>query len=116
MLNQLLIIFSTVLCTMMKDIIKNIHCKLVDVTETVLIKTFLFGNCSVDAQTNTQILNTPIKYILTTERFDEFVSFLRRKTFGLCFLYIITRICLLIEDKSESVTGCFVASSFTYYD
>ena len=88
---------------------------MLDVTETVLIKTFLFGNCSVDAQTS-QILNTPIEYILTTERFDESVSFLRRKSFGLSFFYIMTKICLLIEDKIVSVTGCFVASSFAYYD
>ena len=51
--------------------IKNTDCRLLDVTETVLIKTLLFGNCSVDAQTNTQILNATIEYILTTKRFDE---------------------------------------------
>ena len=44
---------------------------MLDVTETVLIKTLLFGNCSVDGHTNTQILNTTIEYILTTKRFDE---------------------------------------------
>ena len=32
---------------------KNIDCRLLDVTETILIKTFLFGNCFVDADTNT---------------------------------------------------------------
>ena len=51
--------------------IKNIDFRLLDVTETVLIKTPLFGNCSVDAQTNTQILNAAIEYILITKRFDE---------------------------------------------
>ena len=34
------------------SIIKNIYCRLLDVTETVLMKTLLFGNCSVDAHTN----------------------------------------------------------------
>ena len=51
--------------------IKNIDCRLLDVTETVLIKTLLFGNCSVDAHTNTQILHATIEYILTTKNFDE---------------------------------------------
>ena len=51
--------------------VKNIDCRLLDVTETVLMKTPLFGNCSIDAHTNTQILNASIKYILTTKRFDE---------------------------------------------
>ena len=43
-------------------IIKNNDCRLLDVTETVLIK-FLFGNCSADAHTNTQILNATTEYI-----------------------------------------------------
>ena len=51
--------------------VKNIDCRLLDVTETVLMKTPLFGNCSIDTHTNTQILNASIKYILTTKRFDE---------------------------------------------
>ena len=51
--------------------IKNIDCRLLDVTETILIKTLLFGNCSVDAQTNILILNATTEYILTTKRFDE---------------------------------------------
>ena len=51
--------------------IKNIDCRLLDVTETFFIKTLLFGNYSVDAHTNTQILNATIKYILPTKRFVE---------------------------------------------
>ena len=35
-------------------------------TETVMIKAYLFANCSVDALTN-----ATIEYILTTKRFDE---------------------------------------------
>ena len=53
------------------SLIKIIDCRLLDVTETVLIKTFLFGNCSVDAHANTQILNATIECILTIKRFDE---------------------------------------------
>ena len=51
--------------------IKNIGCRLQDMMETVSKKTLLFGNCSVDAHINTQILNATIKYILTTKRIDE---------------------------------------------
>ena len=51
--------------------IKNIDCRLLDVTETASIKTLLFVNCSVDAETNTQILNATNEYISATKRFDE---------------------------------------------
>ena len=44
------------------SIIKNIDCRLLDVTETVLMKTLLFRNRSVDSHTNTLILNATIKY------------------------------------------------------
>ena len=65
--------------------IKNIDCRLLDVTETILIKTLLVGNCSVDAQTNILILNATTEYILTTKRFDESVLFLMIKSFWLYF-------------------------------
>ena len=39
--------------------------------QTVLIKTLLFGICSVYRHTKTQILNATIENILTTKRFDE---------------------------------------------
>ena len=35
------------------NIIKNIDCRLLDLTETVLRKTVLFGNSSLDTHTNT---------------------------------------------------------------
>ena len=41
--------------------IKNIDCRLADVTENVLLKTLLFGNCNVVAHTNTQVLHGTIK-------------------------------------------------------
>ena len=55
----------------LQSTIKNIDCRLSDVTEIVLIKTFLFGNCSIDAHAYAQILNASIEYILTTQRFHE---------------------------------------------
>ena len=60
-------------CTILSTI-KNITCRLLDVSEIVLIKALLLGNCSVDAHTNTQILNATIEYTLTTKRFDESLS------------------------------------------
>ena len=51
--------------------IKSMNCRLLDVTETLLIKALLFGVCSADAHTNTETLNATIKYVLTTKRFDE---------------------------------------------
>ena len=53
--------------------IKKIGCRLLDVTETVLIETLLSGNCSVDAHTKTQILNPTNEYILATKKFDEYL-------------------------------------------
>ena len=121
MLNRFLITFSTVPWynderhTFLSTI-KNIDYRLLDVTETVLIKTLLFGNCSVDAHTNTHILNFTIEYILTTKRFDESVLFLIRKSFWLFFpLYNEKNMSIVIEDKTVSGTGSFVASSFAYY-
>ena len=45
----------------------------------------LFGNCSVNAETNTQILNAATEHILTTKRFGESFLFLTRKSFWLFF-------------------------------
>ena len=53
------------------SIIKNTGYRLLDMTETVLLKTILFVNCSVDAYNNTKILNVTIEYILTRKRFHE---------------------------------------------
>ena len=51
---------------------KNIDCRLLEVTEFVLIKILLyFGNCFANAHVNTQILKATIEYILTIKRFDE---------------------------------------------
>ena len=44
--------------------IASITCRLLDVAETVLIKTLLFGNFSVDAHTvDKKVLNATIEYI-----------------------------------------------------
>lgn len=41
---------------------KHRTCRLLELTEAVLIKRLVFGNCSVKARTNTQILNANIGY------------------------------------------------------
>ena len=51
--------------------VKNIDCRLINVTETVLTKALLFGKCSFDAHTNTRSLDATMEYILTTKQFDE---------------------------------------------
>ena len=51
--------------------VKNTDHRLLDLMETILIKTFLLGNCSLDAHANTKIFNATTEYILTTMRFGE---------------------------------------------
>ena len=55
--------------------IKNIDCRLLDVTETVLIKSFYLK--TVDSHRKTKIFDATIEYILTTKRFYE--SLLNKK-------------------------------------
>ena len=50
---------------------KSVDCRLLLVTETVLIKMLLFGNYSVDADINRQILNATAKCIMINKRFDK---------------------------------------------
>ena len=45
--------------------------KLLDSNESKLIQHFLFGNPSKDRETNTEILDATVNYVLTTKRFDE---------------------------------------------
>ena len=49
----------------------NIDNNLLDLCEPVLIRTLLFGSNSFDTNANTNVLNATIKYIISTERFDE---------------------------------------------
>ena len=95
--------------------IKNIVCRLLDVTETVLIKAFLFENCSIDVHTNIQILNASIEYILTTKSWWVSVSFLIMKSFLIFFpLYNEKNMPMLIGHKTVRGTGSFIASFFAY--
>ena len=61
-----------VLVTLLSTI-KNIHFRLLEVTETIFIKTLLFGIVLLmhTVITNKQVFNATIEYILTTKQFDE---------------------------------------------
>lgn len=50
---------------------KSIDCRLLNLTEIVLIKALLFGYYSADAYLNTLVLNATIEQILITKRSDE---------------------------------------------
>ena len=75
MLNQLSIISFTALFSQSKDTLVNtisqIDNKLLDSNESNLIQHLLFGDPSKDRETNTEILNATVNYVLTTKRFDE---------------------------------------------
>ena len=49
----------------------NIDYNLLDLYETVLIRTLLFGSNSFDTDANTNVLNATIEYILSTKGFDK---------------------------------------------
>ena len=51
--------------------IRNIDCKLLEITHSSLTQTLLYGNPSFDIITNSLILNATIDFILSTKRFEE---------------------------------------------
>ena len=51
--------------------ISQIDNKLLDSYESNLLQHLLFGDPSKDTETNTEILNATVNYVLTTRRFDE---------------------------------------------
>ena len=54
--------------------IRNIDCKLLEITDSSLTQTLLYGNPSFDIITNSLILNATTDFILSTERFEEALS------------------------------------------
>ena len=73
-----------------------IDCRFLDVVETILIKTFLFGNFPLDAQTNAQILIATIVYILTNLfHFCLFFSLYNDRN-----MTILIEDCTLVENLS----------------
>ena len=51
--------------------IRNIDCKLLEITDSSLTQTLLYGNPSFDIITNSLILNATIDFVLSTKRFEE---------------------------------------------
>ena len=51
--------------------IRNIDCKLLEITDSSLTQTLLYGNPSFDIITNSLILNVTTGFILSTKRFEE---------------------------------------------
>ena len=51
--------------------IRNIDCKLLEITNSSLTQTLLYGNPSFDIITNSLILNATIDFILSSKRFEE---------------------------------------------
>ena len=51
--------------------IKNIDNNLLDPSETIFIKTPLFGSNSFDTNANTNVFNASIAYVRSTKRFEK---------------------------------------------
>ena len=51
--------------------IRNNDCKLLENTDTSLTQTLLYGNSSLDINTNSPILNATINFILSAKGFEE---------------------------------------------
>ena len=54
--------------------IRNIDNNLQDLTEPILIKTLLLGSNSFDTNTNTDVLNLTLDYVLSTKKFIDLFS------------------------------------------
>ena len=52
--------------------IENIENNLLDLSESILIKTLFFGSNSFNINTNTKVVNATIEYVLSTKRFRFF--------------------------------------------
>ena len=51
--------------------IKNINYGILELSDTVMTKTFLFGDSLRSDSTNALILNSTIEYVIATKRFDD---------------------------------------------
>ena len=50
--------------------IKSINCSILELSDAVVTKIFLFGDNTLSDSSNTLILNSTIDYIISTKRFD----------------------------------------------
>ena len=96
-------IYSDDRCSLLSTI-RNIDCKLLEITDFSLTHTLLYGNPSFDIITNSLILNATIDFILSTKRFEKALfSRNNRCFFSICFLII------------NQQTLCFVSNIHLVY-
>ena len=50
--------------------IESINDGILELSDTLMTKTFLFGDSSLSDSTNSVILNSTIDYVIATKRFD----------------------------------------------
>ena len=51
--------------------IKNINYGILELSDTIMTKTLLFGDSLLSDSTNTLILNSTIDYVIATKKFDD---------------------------------------------
>ena len=68
--------------------IRNIDCKLLEITDSSLTQTLLYGNPSFGIITISLILNATIDFISSTKRFEEALFEEIVNVFSICFLII----------------------------
>ena len=49
---------------------KNVNYGILELNETIIIKTLLIGDSSLSDSTNSLILNSSIEYVIATKKFD----------------------------------------------
>ena len=64
--------------------LNNIDCKILEPTNSYITQALLFGCASFDSEINTLVLSATIDYILSTERFEEPLFFLKKNLFLIC--------------------------------
>ena len=112
----------------------NMDNNLLGLCEPVLIRALLFGSNSFDTDTNTNVLNATIEYILSTKRFDEPLFQRKQKIFKQCyeslcsviiavvtcitckFLFYFLRICFIPKYPYNFRYLVIVSFNFTVYD
>ena len=99
----------------------NIDNNLIGLCEPALIRALLFGSNSFDTDTNTNVLNATIEYILSTKRFDEPLFQWKQKIFKQCYESIhsvfIVVTCIICKFLFYFLRVCFITRypySFRY--
>ena len=73
-------------CSSLLSTIRNINCKLLEITDFSLTQMLSYGNPPFDSITHSFILNATIDFILSTKRFEEALF----KRINQCFLLFVS--------------------------